>query len=165
MEESEDIFLSTSESEEPEKEEFPYRPIKRPYKDPPKPDPYGEGIAKSDEFKKLLMMYPEEKRSQNQLFMEKQWDYWIRKGVKAEDILTGLDYLIWKYKQLAKDKKGVQYNKPLPILYWVELWIFLRDELWIKEKSDLVKAFPSGGQCYENMNRLVSRPYFKPIEL
>ena len=103
-------------------------------------------------------MYPEEKRTQNPMFMERQWDYWIRKGIKAEDILIGLDYLVWKYKHTFKNK----FNTPLPAQYWVELWIFLRDELWIKEKSDLVQMFPIGGSwSYEKMNLLVSVPSYK----
>ena len=166
-----DNFDQEPEDEEPLKkkvqfeygDEFPYKPQERPYTEPPKPDPYGPGTAELDKFKRLLSMYPEEKRTQNLMFMERQWDYWIRKGIKADDILIGLDYLVWKYKHtFNKSKNGFQYRQHLPITYWIELWVFLRDELWIKEKSDLVQAFPSGYWIYDKMNLLVSRPYRKP---
>jgi hypothetical protein len=142
-------------------DEFPYKPQERPYIEPSRPDPYGSGTAELDKFKRLLAMYPEEKRIQNPMFMERQWDYWIRKGIKADDIITGLDYLVWKYKCTLKNRKGTEYQRPLPVKYWMELWVFLRDEGWIKEKSDSMQSFPKDW-FYDKMNLLVSRPYRRP---
>lgn len=136
--------------------DFIYKPLKRPMNQFSSSTLSEQGSKSDHLFEKLLSMYPEEKRTLNISFMKLQWNYWIQKGIKPQSILIGLHYLIWKYKHVFRNRKGDKFSKSLPVEYWIELWIFLRDELWIKEKSDRVQAFPIGEWSYDKIHLLTT---------